>query len=68
MLFVVPGSHVSSSLRPYPSFHLRRTTATLVTKFSALFIIVGIMIRDVMMEGSVITGTPKSATSSRSYR
>ena len=29
---------------------------------------VGIMIRDVMMEGSVITGTPKSATSSRSYR
>ena len=51
--------------RDHPNHHL--PTATFVTKLLTLLSIVGIWITEDMIEGSVITGTPKSATSSRSY-
>lgn len=41
-------------------------TATLVTRAETLFITVGILMMDDIIEGSVITGIPKSETSSRS--
>lgn len=41
-------------------------TATLVTRAETLFITVGILMMDDIIEGSVITGIPKSESSSRS--
>ena len=43
-----------------------RITATLFTRAETLFITVGILMMDDIIEGSVITGMPKSETSSRS--
>ena len=44
----------------------RESTATLFTSADTLFITVGMGMMDDMIDGSVITGMPKSATSSRS--
>ena len=41
-------------------------TTTLFINVLILFSVVGTAIRDDMIEGSVMTGTPKSATSSSS--
>ena len=62
----VPGSQVSSSPVPYliKKWRNRENTVTLVMYVVTLFITDGIWIREDIIEGSVITGTPKSATSS----
>ena len=39
----------------------------MLTRAETLFITLGILMMDDMTEGSVITGIPKSETSSRSY-